>query len=108
MTRENFYLLLELDPSERDPRRIEAAILKKQADWSRDRNHPTKGRQAQKFGELLQDIRGVMLDAARREEEAREADRLLRERQKEAARQLDEAIGILAAAGHMLESQVTD
>lgn len=106
MSRENYYVLLELDPEETDAARIEEAIRKKQADWSRERNHPTKGRQAQQNLGLLRDIRAVMTDHARREEEGREASRLLKDKQKEATRLLGKEISILEAAGYMTEAQV--
>jgi hypothetical protein len=108
MTRENYYLLLDLEPSVKDISRIGEAIAKKQAEWSRDRNHPTKARQAQKNLDLLQDIRAVMSHPIRRDEEAHEAQRLRNECQKEAARQLDDTIKVLAAQGFLLETQVTD
>lgn len=72
MDRENFYILLELpiDPPETDLEAIEAAITKKQAEWSRLRNHPTKGLQAQQFIGMIPEIRRVMSDPGLREEEA--------------------------------------
>ena len=57
MPRENYYLLLELDPAIRDTNSIATAIEKKQAEWSRDRNHPIKKRQFQKNLEKINDIR---------------------------------------------------
>lgn len=71
MERENFYILLELsiDPPENDPESIEAAISKKQSEWSRLRNHPTRGLQAQKCISMIPEIRRVMSDPNLREQE---------------------------------------
>ena len=57
MPRENYYLLLELDPAIQDPTLIAIALEKKQAEWSRDRNHPINKRQFQKNLEKINDIR---------------------------------------------------
>jgi len=72
MERENYYILLDLsiDPPETDAKAIEAAIARKQSEWSRLRNHPTKGLQAQQYISMIPDIRRVMMDPALREQEA--------------------------------------
>ena len=108
MDRPNFYLLLDLDCTESDPDRIQAAIRKKQAEWSRDRNHPTRGLQAKQNLEMLKSIGLVMFDPVRRAEEAKECARFRKEMQKEAARELYEAIGILVVEGHLWEQDVAN
>jgi hypothetical protein len=108
MDRQNFYLLLGLDCSEKDPAKIDAAIRTKQAEWSRDRIHPTRGRQAQLNLELLKDIRVVMADSTKRDAEAIECARLRKEREKESARELDEVIAILSASGSVSEKEVDE
>lgn len=72
MERENYYILLDLsiDPPETDAKAIEAAIARKQSEWSRLRNHPKKGLQAQQYISMIPDIRRVMNDPALREQEA--------------------------------------
>ncbi len=72
MQRENYYILLELsvDPPENDPEIIEKAIQTKKIEWSRLRNHPTKGLQIQKFINMIPDIENVMRDETLRQEEA--------------------------------------
>lgn len=67
MNRDNYYLILELsiNPPETDSNKIETAIQAKQAAWSRLRNHPTKGRQAQQYLGWLSDIKRVMLNSVR-------------------------------------------
>jgi hypothetical protein len=99
MDRENFYLLLELSisPPENDSDTINAAISRKQAQWSKLRNHPLKGRQAQLYLDLLPDIKEVMADDRRRGEEAEEANRILAAREKEKFQDLDDAIQLLSS-----------
>ena len=108
MDRPNFYILLELDPSQKDPSAIQAAIDQKQGEWSRDRNRPDKGREAQRNLELLPNIKEVLGDGEKREAEAREAKTILQEVERKAYQQLDEIIGILASPGYLLEKQVKD
>ncbi len=108
MKRPNYYLLLGLDPSQRNPAKIQEVIDQKQGEWSRDRNHPTKGREAQKNLELLPDIRAVLSDGNKRQAEACEAEKLLKEQREEANRQLDEMVAILASSGYLLEEQVQE
>ena len=63
MLRENYYVILELsiDPPENDLDIIEKTIQSKKAEWSRMRNHPTKGLQAQKYINMIPNIQEVML-----------------------------------------------
>lgn len=106
MNRDNYYIILELsiNPPETDPNKIETAIKAKQADWSRLRNHPTKGRKAQQYLGWLSDMKQVMLnDATVRQKEAQEAQKIASEKFKK----LDNYIAILAAKGYVLEDEVT-
>ena len=77
MKRENYYILLELDPAVRDEASINDAIGNKAGQWSRDRNHPRKGTVAQKYLGMLPDIKKVLLDPVTREAEADEALKIL-------------------------------
>lgn len=82
MAQKNFYLILDLsvDPPEEDPEVIEKAIKKKQAQWSRYRNHPTKGIKAKHLIDLIPEIRKVMFDPALRRKHAENA-RIQREKE---------------------------
>src|ERR1700679_362746 len=108
MNRENFYILLGLDGSVSDPARIEAAIKSKQAEWSKDRNHPNRGTQAQQNLELLKLIRPTMADPVKRAAEANDAKVIRNARQKEATKDLDDNILVLSAAGSLTEPQVAE
>ena len=72
MKRKNLYILLGLsiEPPEEDAEKIEAAIQKKQNEWSKLLNHPTKGIQAKQFISLIPEIQKVMADPALRKKEA--------------------------------------
>ena len=104
----NYYFLLELsiDPPENDPEVIEEAIQKKQALWSRLRNHPTKGTQAQQYMGMLPDIRNVMTNEALRRKEAEEAKRLFIEREQEKNNRIDRHIALLMSKGRISEDEI--
>ncbi len=107
METQNFYLLLELpiDPPENDPAVIEQAINKKQSEWSRYRNHPTKATLAQKNIDLLPDIRDVMGDEKKRLAEAKRAHRLLLREQKQKTAALDRHIALHMSKGSMTRKE---
>jgi len=75
--RENYYILLELDPSVRDEIKVIAAIDAKQQQWSKEKNHPTKGNASQKNLGLLPDIRKTLLNPSYRDAEAKAAQKNL-------------------------------
>jgi hypothetical protein len=108
MSRENFYILLELpvSPPESDIDKINAAISKKQAEWSKLRNHPTKGRQAQLYLDMLPDIKTVMMDNDRRQQEAREAKQIAAKREKDKYKEVDSAIQLLSAKKQITEDEL--
>ncbi len=103
MERENFYLLLELpcDPPETDTRVIEEAIAKKQSEWSRLRNHPTKGLHAQKCINLIPEIRRVMTDDTLRSKEAEAARKISAKDHQDKFPEIDRHIDILMGKGHI-------
>ncbi len=106
MSRENFYTILELSPEENNKEIITKAIKKKQAEWSRLRNHPSKGRIAQKNLSLLRDIKKVMLDDNLR---AKEAQALLKETQKDKKKleeDLNKQIELLSSKGKIYKSEL--
>ena len=108
MQRENFYILLDLniDPPENDPNVIEAALLQKKAEWSRLRNHPTKGLQAQKFINMIPDIEQVMRDAVLREQEAIEATAALEKSKESKISEIDSHIDILMGKGFIANEDI--
>ncbi|MBS3808664.1 MAG: DUF1566 domain-containing protein [Desulfobacterales bacterium] len=107
MERENFYLLLELpcDPPETDPDVIEKAITKKQTEWSRLRNHPTKGLHAQKYINMIPEIRRVMTDDALRAKEAEAAREILAKDKENKYPEIDRHIDILMGKGHVTQEE---
>ncbi|MEN8219532.1 MAG: SUMF1/EgtB/PvdO family nonheme iron enzyme [Pseudomonadota bacterium] len=106
MSRENFYILLELSPAENDTSHISTAIKKKQVEWSKRRNHPTKGRIAQQYLSFVPEIKKVMGDLALRQAEAMAAKVLLDKAEKEQFETLDEYIKILSSKGKVFEKEL--
>lgn len=109
MSRENYYLLLELDPSEKNPSKIKNAIDRMQARWSQEKTHPTKGLFAQKNLEQIKNIRKVMLeDVSLRDEEARTAKQIQSENARKALQELDKSIAIFINDGSITKSQLEE
>jgi hypothetical protein len=108
MERENFYLLLELsvDPPEEDPEKIESAIKKQQAQWSRFRNHPTKALMAKQYISLLPEIRKVMADAGLRRKEAESAKKKMAANEGEKFSEIDRHIDIRMSKGYISEKEI--
>lgn len=108
MNRTNFFQLLELDinPPENDPKVIDAAIKRKQTEWSRLRNHPTKGMQARQYINLLPEIRRIMQDPKLRTEEALAATAELKRRLEARIEKLDEHIQLLGVKGFFDEEDI--
>ncbi|RLC21773.1 MAG: hypothetical protein DRI57_01535 [Deltaproteobacteria bacterium] len=107
MERENYYILLELPVDESNCTKIEAAIKKKQAEWSRLRNHPSKGRKAQLYLGFISDIKRVMADDNLRRAEVNEAKVLSAQIEKEKYKALDDAIKILSSKGSISEKEIS-
>ncbi len=108
MSRENFYFLLELpvDPPEESPEVIEKAIKKKQAEWSRNRNHPTKGIQAQTNIGLMPTMREVMFDPKLQRKEAAKAQEILQQRDAQKFDVVDHHVAILGTKGYITEDEI--
>jgi len=108
MSRVNFYQLLDLkiNPPESDATVIEAAIKRKQAEWSRLRNHPTKGTEARQSISLLNEIRRVMADERLREQEARQALELLKKKLEAKFTVIDSQVHLLGAKGDLSENDI--
>lgn len=108
MSRVNFYQLLELkiNPPESNPEVIEAAIKRKQSEWSRLRNHPTKGTQARQYISLLTDIRKTMGDPESRKNEARNALELLKKKLESKFQNIDSHVFLLGSKGEIYEEEI--
>lgn len=108
MDRENYYIILELtvDPPENDSSVIERAIQNKKVQWSRLRNHPTKGLQAQKYINMIPDIQKVMLDEELRKQEADAAAELLEQGRESKISEIDSHIDILMGKGYIAKEDI--
>lgn len=108
MERENYYILLNLtiDPPETDLSVIDATILQKKAEWSRLRNHPTKGLQAQKFINMIPDMEQVMRDEALRAQEAAAAAATIEKGKEAKLSEIDSHIDILMGKGFIADEDI--
>ncbi|MBF0101183.1 MAG: DUF1566 domain-containing protein [Desulfobacterales bacterium] len=108
MQRENFYILLDLsvNPPEQNSEIIESAIKKKQAEWSKFRNHPTKGMKAKQYIEMISEIRKVMTNEALRNQEAQNALEIKQQSEKNKYEELDHQIDILNTKGHITDDEI--
>ena len=68
--KENYFILLGLNPEINDEEEIVNTINNKQNEWSKGRNHATKGTQYQQYLSYLPEIRRVLLNPKLRAEEA--------------------------------------
>ncbi len=109
MEKENYYLLLELsvEPAEKDPHVIEEAIKKKQAEWSRYRNHPTKAIHAKRYIGLIPEIRKVMTDNDLRQKEAWNAKELLRQDEEAKFSAIERHLEILMSKGTITKKEMS-
>ncbi len=109
MERENFYIILELsvDPPETDLGVINRAIANKKAQWSRLRNHPTKGLQIQKYLNMIPEIQRVMLDRELRRQEADAAKAFLQKGMEAKFSEIDRHIEILMGKGFIAKEEIT-
>ena len=82
---ENYFILLELpfDPPVTDTAKINEAIAKKQAQWSRDQQNPVKKAKASEYLANLENIKKVMLDPNERQKEAAKAKQIKDSKSKE-------------------------
>jgi len=108
MERENFYILLDLsvDPPEDDSQVIAKAIKDKQAAWSRQRNHPTKGVAAKNYISMLPEIRKVMNDPPLRLLEADTARRILFNREEAKYAEIDKHIFLRMSKGYITDEEI--
>lgn len=104
--RDNCYILLELDPSVKDEAGIREAIKAKQAQWSKERGHPTKGGSAQQNLQKLKNIEAVLLDPKLRSEEAEAAKKILLEREREKYEELRKTAFIVVEDNKIAEQDL--
>jgi hypothetical protein len=100
-------LELQINPPESDPQVIESAIKRKQAEWSRLRNHPTKGTQARQYISLLTEIRNVMGDPQLRKEEALNALENLKKKLGAKFKVIDSHVFLLGSKGEITQDEVS-
>ncbi len=111
MARENYYLLLDIDP-DRDTTwaAIEPKFRKAIGVWSsQSATHAVPAKRAE-YKELLKtkdDIERVLKDDATRKGEADEARKLIVERKTRAVEELEETVRAMATDGYVTPSQVT-
>ena len=108
MQRDNYYILLDLDPAVQDQPTIEATILAKQREWSTLRTHPSRGTWANQNLGSLPAIRKLMGDAVNRKAEAEEAKKLLLSREKEKNEKLNRALKTLMSKGYVTERELQE
>lgn len=94
---ENYFVLLELpfDPPEEDVQKINEAISKKHQQWNKDMINPVRKVKASEYMAHLDDIKKVMLDPTRREQEAVKAKQIKCSKRKE----LDMRLALYLAKG---------
>jgi hypothetical protein len=108
MERDNFYIILDLsvDPPQTDSAKIEEAIKKKQTEWSRLRNHPTKGIKAQQYIGMISEIRRIMMDSELRKTEARLAFEIIKKNEESKFSDIDRHLELLMSKGFIKEEEV--
>jgi len=80
MERDNYFILLELDIETDSDEQIKTVIEEKKLEWSRGKNHPSKGNQCQNNLDQVKEIKKIMLNATSRKDE-REAAKKIKEPQ---------------------------
>jgi hypothetical protein len=108
MKRENFYILLDLaiDPPEDDQKIIELAIKKKQTEWSRFRNHPTKALLARQYIDMLPEIHRVMSNPELRKAEAANARQTIARESDEKFSVIDRHLAICMSKGFVTDEEI--
>ncbi len=106
--RDNYYLVLDLDPAVGDQAGIEARIREKQLEWSNAASTGVgaKARAASRYKSMLADIRRVMLDPAARAAEAAAARKLRQSGRDAADADLERHIVAICANGQFTGEQL--
>jgi len=108
MERDNFFIILDLsvDPPQMDPSKIEEAIKKKQSEWSRLRNPPTKGIKAQSYIGMIPEIRRVMMNSELCEKEAKSALEIIKNKKQFKFKEIDRHLELLMSKGFIKEEEI--
>jgi hypothetical protein len=109
MLRESFniFVLLELDPDERwSQEGFEKRLKEKQSEWMKLSNHPQKAFAAKRSLERMPELRRIAANDAERAQHAAEAKKLKHAEQGERRNELDVALELLQAKGHLLEAEL--
>jgi hypothetical protein len=105
MARQNYFLLLELDPDKATTwAAIEPQLKKKRNEWSTP--HPTRKLEFQTYRGLLPDIEAVLKNDETRRNEAAEAKQLIAKRRTEALADLDQRLGVIGAKGYLAPGDI--
>lgn len=96
--KENYYILLELEPSEDDWAVIDAAISKHQRLWSmkKSQGSPTQQREAARYLQLISDMRDCLSNPDTRWQEARAASEQIEAERTAQLAKLDQLIKLIA------------
>ncbi len=106
MSKNNYYILLDLSPEEHDSTAITAAIDRKQREWTKLRTHPLHSTWANQQLALLKEIRTKMSHEPTRKQLANEAKVIIQLKNKEKFQDLDAAIGVLSSKGYITTEEI--
>ena len=106
--RDNYYIILGLDPSVKDDASINKAIEDKRREWSRDINHPENGILARRNLQKINDMQKTLSDPGQRDMEAEAAKKILQAQKRETHRKLREAASIVIEDGKIQEHGLSE
>lgn len=105
--RPNFYEILDLDPGIDDWPTIEARLLEKKRQWSKDMIGPSaKGRKAALYNSLYSTIEAVMWNPVLRQQEAEKAGAGMRAQKDAKEKQLLDSIEVIRATGSCMGADI--
>lgn len=103
----NLFLLLELDPNDGwSQAKFDQRLKEKQSEWSKLQNHPKKAMAAKRNLERLPEFKRIAASEAERAKHAADALDLRKAAQGQRCTELDEALKLLQAKGHLLEAEL--
>ena len=110
ITRDNYYLLLELDPTVEDQAVIDQAIQEKTRRWSIEKNMGDASKRCRAANNLHQisKIKEVMRDPEKRSNEAKDANQRILADRNAILNKLGEIIKLLRTKGGYTEQDVSD
>lgn len=105
---ENFYALLELplDPPVLDWARVQAQIKVKQREWGALKNHPSKGRQAQQWLEMIAEIEKALSNPDTLRLQAAEAKTLKVKEEQQKFKALERSLHGISLKGYVTEDEL--